>query len=565
MKPLMFVLTVAFSFNLNAQTEWNIIPVPVKATGTNRIYCTSLTPIFINQYQKTSPGQLKNAQLTKQKLDNIQYYKKVDSVSHLIYYKLHEFTYDERGREIVDIESIKNENNSQFYLTGKTEKSYDTNDNLVQVIKYKKNNTWIRDSLRELSYDTLHNVIEDISYYWNGSAWSRYLMKKKEYNQNSQRTLMEKYMWDDSEHKWVGDTLHGYNEHYLGSYPKIEYTYFSNGLRKDSYIYMWDFEESEWVKKYKTLGQEINNTRLKYRDYFFRNDEWKSTNYFFVDLVYNNNCIINYKMESYEDSTGIYWKFNMHIDTLCNLLNFEAQDKIDDHWIVSYRRIRHYNNNSDIISDEFYNNSNLVPNEVWGYGSFNREYSYDQNRDMVQYTFNEWDMDNANWTETIRHAYTFDTNDTITDVLVSEEFNNITSEFTITSFGLVYKPIHLLRHKILNHDTYTLNDSTNRWDLTERLVFNYSTTEVTSVGKNNNSLSATVYPNPVDDILNIELTKNGEYTILLYDITGNAILEKRISGTYTGINISSFKSGIYFLKIINTKDHTFKDLKFIKK
>lgn len=57
------------------------------------------------------------------------------------------------------------------------------------------------------------------------------------------------------------------------------------------------------------------------------------------------------------------------------------------------------------------------------------------------------------------------------------------------------------------------------------------------------------YPNPVSDILNIELKNIGNYDIIILDVTGNVIInQKNINGFYS-INVSNYPNGIYFLQL----------------
>lgn len=58
-----------------------------------------------------------------------------------------------------------------------------------------------------------------------------------------------------------------------------------------------------------------------------------------------------------------------------------------------------------------------------------------------------------------------------------------------------------------------------------------------------------MYPNPVKDILYIELDKSESVIIQLVDIHGKQILTKTATSKQIELNVSSLKSGIYFLKL----------------
>ena len=62
----------------------------------------------------------------------------------------------------------------------------------------------------------------------------------------------------------------------------------------------------------------------------------------------------------------------------------------------------------------------------------------------------------------------------------------------------------------------------------------------------------TIYPNPVNGVLNIQskdnATLNGK-TAALYSLTGKPILQKMLQSKTEKINISNLNAGIYILKI----------------
>jgi hypothetical protein len=90
---------------------------------------------------------------------------------------------------------------------------------------------------------------------------------------------------------------------------------------------------------------------------------------------------------------------------------------------------------------------------------------------------------------------------------------------------------------------------------------------INNVGLNelNSESQITLFPNPANDNINIELlnllysTKN---RISIYDVQGQILLEKYSQSANTEINISSLSSGIYFIKIQNGDSFFFK--KFVK-
>ena len=68
---------------------------------------------------------------------------------------------------------------------------------------------------------------------------------------------------------------------------------------------------------------------------------------------------------------------------------------------------------------------------------------------------------------------------------------------------------------------------------------------------NNNILTdnISIYPNPVNDILNIKSKDNQKISFVIIDINGREIISK--TSNDNNINVSNLKKGIYFVKITN--------------
>ncbi|NQY08759.1 MAG: T9SS type A sorting domain-containing protein [Flavobacteriales bacterium] len=78
------------------------------------------------------------------------------------------------------------------------------------------------------------------------------------------------------------------------------------------------------------------------------------------------------------------------------------------------------------------------------------------------------------------------------------------------------------------------------------------------------SIQINIYPNPVNDILNISLTQNSTGTLQLVDVSGKTILKDSFRNkTEIQLNLSGFAAGMYVLQI-KTGDQT-KHLKVFKK
>jgi len=79
----------------------------------------------------------------------------------------------------------------------------------------------------------------------------------------------------------------------------------------------------------------------------------------------------------------------------------------------------------------------------------------------------------------------------------------------------------------------------------------------------NTSNKYQLFPNPVNNKLYINSSLDENLSIIVYDINGREVLNNIIAGEQKNMDVSALKSGVYFLKIIDSNN--FEIHKFIKK
>jgi len=79
------------------------------------------------------------------------------------------------------------------------------------------------------------------------------------------------------------------------------------------------------------------------------------------------------------------------------------------------------------------------------------------------------------------------------------------------------------------------------------------------------TLSVSAYPNPTSDYLQlqVESKKLKDFSFKLFDVYGKLLQEHKNIGTVTQIEMSQYKSGVYFLKVL-TNNQWIKTFKIIK-
>lgn len=73
-----------------------------------------------------------------------------------------------------------------------------------------------------------------------------------------------------------------------------------------------------------------------------------------------------------------------------------------------------------------------------------------------------------------------------------------------------------------------------------------------------------VYPNPACDQLNIQLEKDIEGEILVYDINGKQLLNQQVNGKQFSIDINTLATGNYFFNIVNNNQKIIASKSFVK-
>ena len=79
-------------------------------------------------------------------------------------------------------------------------------------------------------------------------------------------------------------------------------------------------------------------------------------------------------------------------------------------------------------------------------------------------------------------------------------------------------------------------------------------------------LEVKVYPNPAKDFLMIEVTQTGNdlFRYELFDIAGRKAVVKKMNSNTEEIDMSSYVSGIYLLRVLSPGDENVKTCKIVK-
>ncbi len=86
-------------------------------------------------------------------------------------------------------------------------------------------------------------------------------------------------------------------------------------------------------------------------------------------------------------------------------------------------------------------------------------------------------------------------------------------------------------------------------------ILNSNSAYVGNLGVNNPAINSgfSVYPNPANDIVNLQFNQDGKFAVKVYDVTGKEVLAKApeflTSNAVSSLNVSSLSQGIYIISI----------------
>ena len=94
----------------------------------------------------------------------------------------------------------------------------------------------------------------------------------------------------------------------------------------------------------------------------------------------------------------------------------------------------------------------------------------------------------------------------------------------------------------------------------------YMANIVESLGMDNIQIeNISIYPNPIINMLNVNIGANSDLNYSIFNITGQIILKGKFMSSNNRVNFSELSKGIYFLQVLNTQLNKQNTYKLIKK
>ncbi len=397
---------------------------------------------------------------------------------------------------------------TEWEHSSNTEYSYNTKGFLTERLQTnatsgenQNKNTW--------AYDSHDNQTENIGYNWNDIDWEIYGGHKNLYTYDANGNITENVTQYWEEDNWTNSS-------------KDIYDYDNNGVKIGRIHQEW--ENNSWANEWK-ITYATNNQ-----------GEWIEI----IDSEWENNSWVYIYRE-----TDIVW----HNWELWQRSSYKSQV-----WNVQWINFEKYN--ATFINDDYVGVYLRYENNIWV--NYRREtYTKSQTERIRIYEY----FENKGWANSSRHSQFFDEYESYTgsrdeswendEWVVSGEWSNT---YTYNENNDITEEIFM----IWNPDTLDL-ENFQRHVYSNFQYFESGVNDIISLS------NVKVFPNPVGDILNIEIQNKNltEAVFQIMNITGQIVYEGIVSNQLTSKDIKSLSTGVYILHI-QTTDNRILNYKILK-
>ena len=376
-------------------------------------------------------------------------------------------------------------------------------------------NDWINYVHSENTYDDYGNRDSSFSLIWNQELqrWDKSHLFVYDYDDNGNQLS---FIWwkGDENNQWVRDN-------------KREYSYNPDGTKSIETYASWDEAIEDWV-----FGAQT--------EYYYNYSGLLDSSYYHTWLVSSSN--LNYN-KRYSQQVNTH-----HANTNLNN-NTQASG-----WDLLTKSVYEYDDNLNRVLMTYY----WRADEQWDISS-KTEYEYDEHNNEVLYLTYSWNNSNSTWAVNFKweHGYSYEYseegNQTMSSAYDWDEdygiwIGRFKREYVYDNDGK-----YLIRKKF-NWDLYV-----NDWVIDEKNYYFRSEFDGVPEFDINDFL---VYPNPVENSLNIRNLGNKEVHCSVISTSGQKIMQFKMAGSDAEINVEGFPTGVYFLQIYKGATTTVK--KFIK-
>lgn len=387
----------------------------------------------------------------------------------------------------------------------------------------------------EFGYDANGNRKVQFYIQWNSET------QKWEYNDNASK---EEYIYDanGNETSCIFSNFDGTTQEWINS-SKYEYTYDANGKMTAHITSIFNSTTQEWIISYKyEFGYDANGKQT-FKIFCFWNastQDWD--NYLKNEYSYdaNGNLIVeasrkwNATTQEWEYAQYCFkYEYTYNADNKCIFETYSDWNASTQDWDYSFRWENGYDaSGKPTFSAQSFWNSET---QEWEYnGEADKyEYGFDANGNPILKIGSRWDATKKEWKNGLKYEYTYDLSFSLNDLLYP---NGYTFMFSYSSL-IVNKPLEWISYRNVDGNWVNYKRGTHYYSSVE--------TSVSNVSLKNYK----VYPNPVSDIVTIEIADGrNTFTFELYDIQGRKLISKEMTNNGQ-INLEGLAKGFYLYNL----------------
>ncbi|TDY11926.1 T9SS type A sorting domain-containing protein [Meridianimaribacter flavus] len=334
---------------------------------------------------------------------------------------------------------------------------------------------------------------------WNGGSWLHFSNIEYTFNENCMPILVESQVLDFGSGVFVDSS-------------RLTITYNGNNEPLENINELWNVESNSWENELRTTYIYNSENLTTTQNYEWQNEAWVLVE---VIIEEYDTQAMAYEViyQDYVSATDTY------VNTGRNVIQYNNFERIDN--ILYY--------DWDIVEDDWVHRSRQT-------------YVYDTNQLATQSILEDWEGEQ--WVNDVLEVFTYDVNHFLIETLKSD-WNTASSSYETNSRELITNdaegnPIEMITQSYLFGSW--VNSTRDRRTYPDCLTL--SDEEVAFEEIN-------IYPIPATDELTIENTTQQDFALQLFDINGKLIKVEQLLNYRNNLDVSSFNSGVYILKLSN--------------
>ena len=388
-------------------------------------------------------------------------------------------------------------------------------------------NKWINAEKDTYKYDNNGNITKQTVYYWDSDTgnWANVSGYTYSYNANGYLVEYTEIYWLTDLQDWINNEKKNFSYNDAGNVTEIDFSF-------------WDANNNEWVigSKYENAYTNSGNLENQIISYNNGTDEW--SNYQQHNYTYDGNgnklSDITYNWDgisSWTESSKSAYSYDEN-DNLLDKTEF-GWDPATSTWINYREYIYMYNSTDNVITgetDKMWDNTNAEWVNMYSY-----EFIYDSKGNFINETDKVWDETKSDWINYYKTDIEYTTSMNASDLVLPFDENTIATFF---SHG-----------RIETISDFLWDTQTNTWLQYDNAKFHYSNFNPTGIGDVLSKQHFKIYPNPVTDILTINLGdyNTAEFTVISEN--GEKVIVMQLEDQQNLVHLKSLKPGNYIIEL----------------